>query len=164
MNFPKAYLNRYVCILRAPSLGVMFQGPAKSQPFWASPSLRHIPTVDGQIPAPPKTPWETLLVGIYRGSYHPRVSLVVQDFVHPQYVHPVRPTPGRQGSQATGAKFPCPAAPQDPSATLYRSPHGEMVGPFLSLFRKVPRTALFGVPWQNLLRLSHARNPVSRAQ
>ena len=41
-------------------------------------------TVDGQNPFRAIMVETITLVGIYRGSYHSRVSQVVQDFVHPQ--------------------------------------------------------------------------------
>ena len=42
-------------------------------------------TVDGQNPFRTTfKPWE--IVGVYRGNHHSRFSLVVQEFVHPQYI------------------------------------------------------------------------------
>ena len=42
-------------------------------------------TVDGRNPAPPKTPWETIVCWYLHWNHHARVSEVVQDFVHPLY-------------------------------------------------------------------------------
>ena len=42
-------------------------------------------TVDGRNPAPPKKPWETMICWYLQGNHHSRVSLAVQNFVHPQY-------------------------------------------------------------------------------